>query len=1549
FLENYVDSTIYGVEVFNASTTPDVDFTLSPIPGNLTGSVFLYGGNGNIDDVLISCGDFTTNPNSSGSYSMNVFPGNYTVNAYLQNYEELSKSREIIMDSTTVCDFIINYLTPSDSIWFEVEENDIINISWNSPIIELPSLPVPNSYKLLRRCNDEEWITIGENIIDTIYSDNLQQEPDGEYIYGIQAEYEFGVSDTTFCSELILDRFKNIIISATLNNNNTPVEIVSNLICNDSIYSQTFIDTTNESGIINLENVYTGEFYSTFKKQAYHTLHDTIQVTETDTVFSIELEEICCPPEIDSLFLIDNYGVKFVWCIPDSCNYTVQSYDILRKFNTDAYELIANEIPDTFYYDSLYNEPDGNYQYGCAAIYTTGESDTIDSESISLHRFEDVQISISLSDGLVPEGVEYNIQGLDSVYSENFSGETMQSGEINLTDVFFADYTINLSKQDYYSLVDTLTVNLDSTNQFSYVLEAMPGTIQGNLILLDGNANVEDVEISVDTFTTTPDTAGNYSITISPGIYNVSTFLQNYADSIVSNVVVTNNDITDSINFALHRIIGCIEGTISVSAGNYNIENTNIIAINADSSYTTNPDSIGFYQIILPGGFYSVTAILENYEDSTITEVEVLDNQTTSDVDFCLNPILGSVQGNVTIANGSGWVEDVEVTAGEITVNPDPFGDYEISLPAGSYDVTAYINPTYYDSTIVGVSVFSNQVTTGIDFSLSSIPGFLEGSVTIELGGTGEVTDVNITVGEIVGHPNSDGNFNFPVVPGTYTVIAGMLGYEIQEIPNTVIEVNDTTHVDFNLQYLQEPADIWLENLSAEYIATIAWTPIAQPVAGKFYRDEPVFQSYTIWRRHYLEIWDEWEIITQNVLDSTYSDNLQQQPDGGYLYGVQAIYDIGASTITRSQQTYFVLNRFQDITINITTNDGVLPSNVSYDLQGLDQIYAQGFFGITDTTGIIDIENVYKTAYSIILNKQGYETLTDTLTVTDSIYQFAYELQEEYIAPSVIETELTDTFSVEINWTGNVPTNRSPLHYKLYRKYDQEEWEILSEQIYENNYLDDLKESPDGDYQYGIQTIYTTGSSDTLLSETMNLFRFVNSSLNITFSDEEPPDSISYNIVGLDSIYQQEFSGMTQNSGVINLTGIFMSDYEVVLTRATYDTLCDTISVSGQGQQFDFTMEALPGKIEGIVNLIDGAGNVQEVEIGLGTFVVNPDTSGFYSITLPAGNYSLTATLPEYTDSTIAEVTVSRGETTTGVDFSLLPIKATPTLYIFQNPYLINYVQFAANVVQSVADSVALKINGQIITLDEIAENSYLGKYHFIQPGEFVITFSAYNSGGDSTIIRFFSVVRTDENGGEGSSVDHKFTVDFPAGSLPENRFIIVSDSSLINPLFENMQGIYCVGINGMDLSEDAEVSFKYNSPDKAIFYYKNDSWTELPTIFDAAGLHAKIDELGYFRIIESDNTTIAVSLSQNYPNPFKTQTEIEFTIRSIGENISLSVYNIKGQLVRKLAEGSFEPGLHLANWNGKNENGINCSPGIYFLMFHSPQKNVIRKMVYLK
>ena len=81
----------------------------------------------------------------------------------------------------------------------------------------------------------------------------------------------------------------------------------------------------------------------------------------------------------------------------------------------------------------------------------------------------------------------------------------------------------------------------------------------------------------------------------------------------------------------------------------------------------------------------------------------------------------------------------------------------------------------------------------------------------------------------------------------------------------------------------------------------------------------------------------------------------------------------------------------------------------------------------------------------------------------------------------------------------------------------------------------------------------------------------------------------------------------------------------------------------------------------------------------------------------------------------------------------------------------------------------------------------------------------------------------------------------------------------------------------------------------------------------------------------EPDAQDISFGLNPNYPNPFSTNTTIEYTLASASE-ISLSVYDVSGRLIRELV-GSVEqqPGRHRIEWDGQDASGIPVASGVYF------------------
>ncbi len=89
------------------------------------------------------------------------------------------------------------------------------------------------------------------------------------------------------------------------------------------------------------------------------------------------------------------------------------------------------------------------------------------------------------------------------------------------------------------------------------------------------------------------------------------------------------------------------------------------------------------------------------------------------------------------------------------------------------------------------------------------------------------------------------------------------------------------------------------------------------------------------------------------------------------------------------------------------------------------------------------------------------------------------------------------------------------------------------------------------------------------------------------------------------------------------------------------------------------------------------------------------------------------------------------------------------------------------------------------------------------------------------------------------------------------------------------------------------------------------------------------------------------ISLS-NYPNPFNPETTISFNLTE-SANVYLDIYNIQGQLVKRLISDNLEKGNHQVVWKGKNQRNQQVTSGIYFYKLHTNNSHLIRKMLLSK
>jgi hypothetical protein len=69
--------------------------------------------------------------------------------------------------------------------------------------------------------------------------------------------------------------------------------------------------------------------------------------------------------------------------------------------------------------------------------------------------------------------------------------------------------------------------------------------------------------------------------------------------------------------------------------------------------------------------------------------------------------------------------------------------------------------------------------------------------------------------------------------------------------------------------------------------------------------------------------------------------------------------------------------------------------------------------------------------------------------------------------------------------------------------------------------------------------------------------------------------------------------------------------------------------------------------------------------------------------------------------------------------------------------------------------------------------------------------------------------------------------------------------------------------------------------------------------------------------------------LGQNYPNPFNPSTTMMFALPKAGE-VSLKIYNLRGQLVATLHQGAIAAGRHQMVWDGRDARGQQVATGVY-------------------
>jgi len=120
---------------------------------------------------------------------------------------------------------------------------------------------------------------------------------------------------------------------------------------------------------------------------------------------------------------------------------------------------------------------------------------------------------------------------------------------------------------------------------------------------------------------------------------------------------------------------------------------------------------------------------------------------------------------------------------------------------------------------------------------------------------------------------------------------------------------------------------------------------------------------------------------------------------------------------------------------------------------------------------------------------------------------------------------------------------------------------------------------------------------------------------------------------------------------------------------------------------------------------------------------------------------------------------------------------------------------------------------------------------------------------------------------------------------------------------------------------------------------YENPSGESPPSNIVQCSFMISVDDI----VIKTDT-----SLLNNYPNPFNSTTNINFSLHK-DSYVTLSIFNLKGEIVNILLNEQKSMGDYNIIWDGKDDNNNSVNTGIYFYKLKSEHNNIARRMILLR
>ncbi|MBN2829540.1 MAG: T9SS type A sorting domain-containing protein, partial [Candidatus Cloacimonetes bacterium] len=232
--------------------TETIDMTVGSIgtltvAGVINGNVSVDTGAVDLENIVVSTGDFTCLPADTGVYKLYAPAGAYTVTGSLEHYAADFQNNVIISQAVHInndVNLTLEYLAEATGLAGSFDARELTLI-WTAPDSDFDV----NGYNVYRKINNGQYVMLGYTETES-YIDNIVE--DGEYFYYVVTEYYEGISipsvEFVFDTAVEIEEDVNPLVTELLGNYPNPFNPTTNIAYSLAVTGNVKIDIYNIRG-----------------------------------------------------------------------------------------------------------------------------------------------------------------------------------------------------------------------------------------------------------------------------------------------------------------------------------------------------------------------------------------------------------------------------------------------------------------------------------------------------------------------------------------------------------------------------------------------------------------------------------------------------------------------------------------------------------------------------------------------------------------------------------------------------------------------------------------------------------------------------------------------------------------------------------------------------------------------------------------------------------------------------------------------------------------------------------------------------------------------------------------------------------------------------------------------------------------------------------------------------------------------------------------------------------------------------------------------------